>query len=394
MNHPRVFISYCHTDEIYEQKMFEFANKLRKNGIDANIDLFEECPAEGWPRWMENQIRNADFVLIVCSEAYSKKFYADHGKGVTWEIQIIYQTIYDSTCETQKFIPVFWNSGDEQYILDPLKPYTYYNLSSEEGYQKLWRRLAGVKKYEKAELGNMDINSFTDSDNLPEKPQRTMFFTTPINLELWNAAKWHGMVYLLTPPGFPPQPPVLGFMYRNFNAAIKIFDEWKNTYDNVNPDDYMDLTFITPPLPPDCYVKKDKEHNYGKGYFVHLGPNIDQAMKRAISIYGDKPEPFLAMVSRFTWVDEQNGSTFRETFQKQFAVFHSFRIIPVSMKNDSGGFTMDNLMIGHEHSLELHNVSFKKGIEIKDDDPCKVVLNPPNKTDYCLKKDNHQNYQL
>lgn len=33
MNHPRVFISYCHTDEIYEQKMFEFANKLRKNGI-------------------------------------------------------------------------------------------------------------------------------------------------------------------------------------------------------------------------------------------------------------------------------------------------------------------------------------------------------------------------
>ena len=137
-----------------------------------------------------------------------------------------------------------------------------------------------------------------------------------------------------------------------------------------------------------------EEHNYGKGYFVHLGPNIDQAMKRAISIYGDKPEPFLAMVSRFTWVDEQNGSTFRETFQKQFAVFHSFRIIPVSMKNDSGGFTMDNLMIGHEHSLELHNVSFKKGIEIKDDDPCKVVLNPPNKTDYCLKKDNHQNYQL
>ena len=29
MNHPRVFISYCHTDEMYEQKMFEFANKLR-----------------------------------------------------------------------------------------------------------------------------------------------------------------------------------------------------------------------------------------------------------------------------------------------------------------------------------------------------------------------------
>jgi hypothetical protein len=41
---------------------------------------------------------------------------------------------------------VFWNSGDEQYIPEPLKPYTYYNLSSEEGYQKLWRRLSGIKK--------------------------------------------------------------------------------------------------------------------------------------------------------------------------------------------------------------------------------------------------------
>lgn len=324
---------------------------------------------------MENQIRNADFVLIVCSEAYSKKFYADHGKGVTWEIQIIYQTIYDSTCETQKFIPVFWNSGDEQYIPEPLKPYTYYNLSSEEGYQKLWRRLSGIKKYEKAELGEIDISNFTDSEKLPENPQRTMFFTTPIHLELWNKARWYGMVYLLSPPGCQ-QPPVLGFMYHNYNVAKKIFDEWRSTYETLNPDEYMELTFITPPLPHDCYVNEDKDHNYGKGYFVHLGSNVDSAMKRAISIDGGKSEPLVAMVSRFTWVDEQKGSTFRETFHKQFKAFHKFFIVPVSMKNSTGGFSADNLLIGYEHSLELHNVNFKKGVELKEDNPCKVVLNP------------------
>lgn len=54
---PKVFISYSHQDAAYEKKVFEFANRLRTEGIDASIDLYEEAPKEGWPRWMENQIR-------------------------------------------------------------------------------------------------------------------------------------------------------------------------------------------------------------------------------------------------------------------------------------------------------------------------------------------------
>lgn len=53
---PKVFISYSHQDAIYENKVLEFSNKLRSEGIDASIDLYEEAPSEGWPRWMENQI--------------------------------------------------------------------------------------------------------------------------------------------------------------------------------------------------------------------------------------------------------------------------------------------------------------------------------------------------
>ena len=71
----------------------------------------------------------------------------------------------------------------------------------------------------------------------------------------------------------------------------------------------------------------------------------------------------------FTWVDEQKGSVFRETFQRQFEVFHKFFIVPISIKNNTGGLSADNLLIGYEHSLELHNVNFKKEIELKNDDP-------------------------
>lgn len=378
--HPKVFISYCHIDEEFEAKMFEFANKLRRDGIDANIDLFEESPKEGWPRWMENQIRLSDFVLVVCNEKYAEKFYNTHSKGVTWEVQIIYQFLNDSSCENEKFIPVFWNDGDEKHILTPLKPYTYYKLSTEEGYKALWKRILGMKKYEKAELGDIDPNKYDDSKSapLPEKEQKVMFFTSPINLELWNEAKWKGMVYLLPNPLYPygPSVPTLGFIFRNYNAAIKIFNDFQNTYKNISADEYMRLTFIIPPLPKECYVNSDPNYSYGKGYFVYLGPNYDEAAKRVIAIDGMISGTLIAGISRYIWVDELNGSTFRNMFRKLVESNPEFKIIPVGLRDEGKGFSQDNLIIGDAYSLTLHGVNFVNGIDIDMNDPCQVVLKP------------------
>lgn len=378
--HPKVFISYCHIDESFEAKMLEFANRLRRDGIDANIDLFEESPKEGWSRWMENQIRISDYVLVVCNKEYAERFYNTHGKGVTWEVQIIYQVLNDNKCENEKFIPVFWNDGDDEHILIPLKPYTYYNLSTEDGYKALWRRLLGIKKYAKAELGEIDPNKYDTpkSTPLPEKEQRVMFFTTPIDLELWNKAKWKGMVYLLPNPLYPcgPTVPTLGFMYTDYDAAVKIFKGFRRTYKGTSADMYMDLTFVIPPLPKDCYVNCDPNYNYGKGYFVYLGPNYDEAAKRVISIDGTLSEKFITGISRYIWVDELNGSTYREMFRKLVETKSEYRIIPVGMKDKRKGATQDNLILGDEYSITLHRVRFINGIDIDENDPCKVVLKP------------------
>lgn len=51
-NNPKVFISYAHKNQAYEDKVLELANRLRSEGIDAMIDQYEEAPPEGWPRWM------------------------------------------------------------------------------------------------------------------------------------------------------------------------------------------------------------------------------------------------------------------------------------------------------------------------------------------------------
>lgn len=46
------------------------ANRLRSDGIDADIDMYHEPPVEGWTTWIINKIKQSDYVLVVCSESY------------------------------------------------------------------------------------------------------------------------------------------------------------------------------------------------------------------------------------------------------------------------------------------------------------------------------------
>ena len=103
----KVFISYAWEDESFSQAILEFSNKLRANGIDANIDQYEENPDMGWPIWMEQQIETSDYVLVVATKTYLDKFLQlQQGKGVSWEISSIYQSLYNSQGHNDKFIPI------------------------------------------------------------------------------------------------------------------------------------------------------------------------------------------------------------------------------------------------------------------------------------------------
>ena len=62
---PKVFISYSHDSKEIQDKVLEFSNKLRKEGIDANIDQYIDSPPEGWPKWMERNIEESDYVLVL-----------------------------------------------------------------------------------------------------------------------------------------------------------------------------------------------------------------------------------------------------------------------------------------------------------------------------------------
>lgn len=364
---PKVFISYSHQNAEYENKVLNFANKLRSEGIDANVDLYEEAPTEGWPRWMENQIRAADFVLVINSKSYYDKCYSDiKGKGVSWEVNIVYQHIYDANSENTKFIPVFFEEDDIQYILTPLKPFTYYNIGTEEGYEKLYWRLRGVTQTHKPPLGKLRP--------LPEKERRTMFFSTPIDLDKWNVAGWKGMLYLFAPGHCP----ALGILYNDYTAAKSIFSKWKKIASNSYADKFLKVDYIVPPFPKDCWVYSDPDRNYGKGYFVHIGPNIDESIYRAIKFGMQPEEMLLATVSRYQWMDELNGSQNRDMFKHYVDRGSGYLLMPIGILNKAKPIEEKNLIIDFDYAVKMKRATFRAGVDIKDDDLCKVVLKKAN----------------
>lgn len=363
-NNPKVFISYSHENLQFEQTVLTFTNKLRAEGIDANIDLYEEAPAEGWPRWMDNQIRTADFVLVICTKSYFDKTIPENnqGKGVSWEVNIVYQYIYDNYSENTKFIPVVFNDSDIDNIMVPLKSFTYYNVNSSDGYDRLYWRLRGVSKIQKPELGKLRA--------LPQKEQKTMFFSTPINLDLWNTARWKGMLYLM----YPDRPPILGVLYTNFEAGKKIFLEWKRNYPHKSINDNIEITYIEPPFPSTNPIYKDSERSYGKGYWVHIGPNINKSITRMENSGLMLSESFLATLSRYTWVDEIGNPKNRELFKNLYSHFKTFSLIPAALRDNTKPFSEENLMLGFEHEIHMSNIKFVKGTGISENEIYKTVL--------------------
>lgn len=88
LKNPRVFISYTRTDEENTKWVQNFACKLRKNGVNARVDLFCLKHGQDLPQWMTNELRMADKVLLICDKYYAEK--ADNKKGgVGWETMII-----------------------------------------------------------------------------------------------------------------------------------------------------------------------------------------------------------------------------------------------------------------------------------------------------------------
>jgi hypothetical protein len=165
---PKVFISYSHDGPEHEEMVLDLADRLRDDGVDAEVDQYLPSPLEGWPAWCERQIENADFVLMVCTETYHRRVQGGEapgrGLGVVWEARIIRQLVYDSGAVSTKFIPVLFSDGSADHIPLPVKGWTRYVVDTKDGYEALYRRLTDQPWTTRPPLGQ--------GWRLPSRPRR------------------------------------------------------------------------------------------------------------------------------------------------------------------------------------------------------------------------------
>lgn len=155
---PRVFISYSHDSDAHRRRVLALAERFREDGIDADLDQYVKgTPPEKWPRWMLNRLDWADFVLLVCTPTYYRRFrgHEEPGKGlgVDWEGAVITDAVYADRSAILKFVPILFYPADQGSIPEPVRGHSVYCLDSEVGYQRLYDFLLGQSGTEARPLG-------------------------------------------------------------------------------------------------------------------------------------------------------------------------------------------------------------------------------------------------
>jgi hypothetical protein len=156
---PKVLVSYSHDSPEHMARVLALSDRLRAEGVESQVDQYETSPPEGWPRWTLNQIEWADFVLVVCTATYNRRFRGleekGKGRGVTWEGVILTQDLYDAAAHNTKFIPVVFDEEDAAHIPLMLRGATFYVLGAGEGYEALYRHLTNQPRTQKPGLGKL-----------------------------------------------------------------------------------------------------------------------------------------------------------------------------------------------------------------------------------------------
>ncbi len=143
----RVFVSYSWDDERHKTWVARLAAALRRDGVETRLDRWHSELGDPLPAFMEREIRDNDYVVIVCTPEYRRK--SDEGTGgVGFEGAIMTGEIAERG-NHRKYIPVLARGAWSAAAPSWLRGKRYADLSTAErygaGYAELLRTLQGRK---------------------------------------------------------------------------------------------------------------------------------------------------------------------------------------------------------------------------------------------------------
>ncbi len=151
MNYQRrVYLSYSDENKTIKGLVMSFCAQLRKDGIDARMDVFRENLSEDQTSWAARMIRESKHVLMICDPEYTRRI---RGTKAQWDLHLIAGTMIQDGSQNKnlKFVPVLLEGCTARNIPIALCGFPYHDLRKGpkriENYQALLTFIVtGVRK--------------------------------------------------------------------------------------------------------------------------------------------------------------------------------------------------------------------------------------------------------
>ena len=142
MINPKAFVSYSWDDDPHKDWVAELATDLRKDGVETILDQWHAVPGDQLPEFMEREIRENDYVLIICTPNYRLK--SDERKGgVGYEGDIMTAEVHTQR-NHRKFIPILASGTWQDSAPSWLKGKYYIDLSTADRRRKNYSDLTAT----------------------------------------------------------------------------------------------------------------------------------------------------------------------------------------------------------------------------------------------------------
>lgn len=166
----RVFISYSWDSEAHKDWVRGLADELTRNAADVTLDQHDLLPGGDRFQFMERNVREADYVLCVCTPEYVKRA-NERQRGVGVETSLITPRFFEQN-QTKTFIPLVRAATGDQYVPDYMAALIFVDFRDDAKYgekmEELLRRLHGQPKYVKPPRG--PVPNFGTATGAPAAP--------------------------------------------------------------------------------------------------------------------------------------------------------------------------------------------------------------------------------
>jgi hypothetical protein len=169
---PKCFVSYSADGVVHEKWVLKLATRVREKGVDVVLDQWDLEYGNDLPLFMETNVRESDFVVIVCTPPYAKKANASSG-GAGYEKQIVTGEMFHGA-KASKFIPLVRSGSDDEALPSYLKSRKYVDFRDDTKFDEklddLLHQLHGVPKNPRPPIGQFPFST-TGQSKQPDSPK-------------------------------------------------------------------------------------------------------------------------------------------------------------------------------------------------------------------------------